>query len=69
MKVQVNRKDFIDIDNILKLQLREGKVFVYKKIGYPKILKARVRLSCFLLRLVNAGMTGKQIEALKNEIQ
>ena len=68
MKVQINRKHFLELDNILKLELREGKVFVHKKTGYPKILKARVGLSCFLLRLVNAGMSGDRIKELKDGI-
>ena len=66
MLVQVNRTMFIDLDNILKLELREGKVFVHKKTGYPKILKTRVGLGCFLLRLVNAGLSNDKIKELKN---
>lgn len=67
MNVQVNRKHFADLDNILKLELREGKVFVHLKKGYPKILKARVGLSCFLLRLVNARMSNERIKELKDD--
>lgn len=67
-KVQINRKHFLELDNVLKLELREGKVFVHKKTGYPKILKARCTLSCFLLRLVNAKMSSERIKELKDGI-
>ena len=66
MKVQVNRKHFIEVENIQKLELRDGKVFVFQKTGYPKILKARVGLNNFLLRLVNVGTPAKQIKEFKN---
>lgn len=69
MKVQINRRDFAEVSNISHLQLREGKVYVHLKSGYPKILKARVGLDNFLLRLVNAQCTPQQIQEFKNGTQ
>lgn len=68
MKVQVNRKHFTEVENIEKLELRDGKVFVFQKQGYPKILKARVGLQNFLQRLVNAGANSQRIKELKDTI-
>jgi hypothetical protein len=65
MRVQVNRTMYCEVDNISHLKLKDGKILVYLKEGYPKILKTRSTWGAFALRLVNAGIKGDKILEFK----
>jgi len=57
-QLKVNRTMDISLDNIKKFVLKKnGYVWVYKKKGYPPILKCREGLSVLKTRLVNLGKT------------
>jgi len=54
MKIQVNRKHFVEIDNIKKLLIKKnGFVWVYVKSGFPQVLICRDGLQVLKNRLVN----------------
>lgn len=55
MKIQVNRKHYIDLENISHLVEKRGQLYVYKKIGYPHAIIASCKLTEFLMRIANAG--------------
>ena len=55
MKIQINRKHFIELDNISKIVEKNGKLYIYKKIGYPHAIIASCKLPEFLMRIANAG--------------
>ena len=67
MKVKVNRKHFININNIDKILPKNNICWIYQKIGYPKILKTDCDFHMFLLRGINSGFTRKQIEQFKED--
>lgn len=54
MKIKINRKHFVDIDNIEKIVVKDVP-WVYLKEGYPRILKATKGLEKLKLALTNAG--------------
>jgi len=61
-KLKINRRDFIDIDNIKKIVIKKGGMFghdiwIYKKEGYPKILKCLEGIDVLKNRMVNKGCT------------
>lgn len=64
MKVQINRKHFVEISNIIKIVESSVDVRVHV-IGYPRILKANCTKSTLLLRMVNAGVPEKRIKELR----
>ena len=66
MKVKVNRKDFIEVDNIKKIVETERGLRIYKKEGYPKIMLADCSRYHFFLRLVNVGVKSDKIQELKD---
>lgn len=54
MKIQVNSKFEVDIDNISKIEKKSnGKAWVYLKKGYPKIIKSDKDFSYISLILIN----------------
>lgn len=62
MKVKVNRKHFVDTDNIKLLEVDNHYVRIHRKKGYPKILKSDCIYDNFLLRMLNVGVKSKDIE-------
>ena len=54
MKIQINRHDFIKLNNIFKIVEKRGNLYIYKKSGYPHAIKASCKLPEFLMRIVNA---------------
>ena len=64
-KLKINRKHFISLDNIKKLVIKPGCVWVYQKTGYPPILKTNCGVYLFRNRLVNLG---KQLNDFKVEV-
>jgi ribosomal protein L32E len=65
-KIKVNRRDWIEVDNIARILYTNKRVRVYKKSGYPRAIIAEGNMSSILLRLVNAGVSAKRIEEIKN---
>lgn len=61
----MNRRDFIEVNNITRLVERRGKLFVYKQAGYPKIIKADLKLTQFLMRIANMGGDFSNIPVIK----
>ena len=59
MKLKVNRKHSIDIDNIEKLKLKKDCVWVYRKVGYPKIYKTDCSFYMFNKRLTSLKISLK----------
>lgn len=66
MRIKVNRKDFIEYNNIEKLVLTSRGLRVYKKEGYPRILLADCTYNKLLQRLLNVGVNSKKLEELIN---
>lgn len=61
-KLKVNRRDFVSLDNIEKIVIKKNGMFgqdiwVYKKRGYPPILKCLEGLAVLKNRLTNLGKT------------
>ena len=57
-KLKINRTMFIDLDNIKKIVIKKGgkfghDVWVYKKNGYPPILKCIEGIGMLKKRMVN----------------
>lgn len=65
MKLKINRKHSIDIDNIKKLVIKPGVVWVYLKTGYPPILKTDYGVYLLRNKLVNLGV---QLKDFKVEV-
>lgn len=58
MNVKINRKYFVDTDEIEKIVIKGNNARIYLKKGnYPLILKTTEGLCLFKKRLVNAGCT------------
>lgn len=53
MKVQINSRFEVDIDNISKIQRQGDKALVYIKNGYPKRLKSSCSYDYMLMLLIN----------------
>lgn len=51
MKLKINRKHFVDIDNIEKLVIKKECVWIYRKVGYPKVYKTDCTFYQFNMRL------------------
>lgn len=64
-KIQVNRRDFIDFTNIARLVERRGKLFVYKRKGYPHALIASCGVVEFKMRIANSGCSFSSILIIK----
>jgi len=62
MQIQVNRKDFIEISNIKKIVEKNGKVYVYKKTGYPHAIIAECSKISLLTRIANKGVNSNEIK-------
>ncbi len=62
MKLKINRKHFIDIDNIEKLVIKKDIIWVYRIKGYPKVYKADCGIYLFRNRLVNLGLQLKDFK-------
>ena len=61
-KLKVNRRDSISLDNIKKIVIKKGGMFghdggIYKKVGYPPILKCLEGIGAIKKRLVNLYCT------------
>lgn len=54
MKIQVNRRDRIELNNIFKIVEKRDKLYIYKKKGWPHAIIASCKLSEFLMRIANA---------------
>jgi len=68
MKLKVNRKHFINIENIEKFVIKSECIWVYKKIGYPPILKTDYGAYLLRNKLVNLGVQIKDFKVeIKNE--
>ena len=62
MKIKVNRRDFIEPENIKKIVIKKSGIFghdvwIYKKVGFPPILKCLEGIDRLKNRMVNAGCT------------
>lgn len=67
MKIKVNRRDWIEVDNIKKIVYTSRSVKVYKKDGsYPHAIIAEGTYESIFLRLVNAGVKGDKLKELKD---
>jgi len=55
MKLKINRKHSVDIDNIEKFVIKGDIVWVYLKEGYPKIYKTDCSLYMFRMHLTALG--------------
>lgn len=62
MKLKVNRKHFVDPENILKFKIKKGVICVYLKSGYPKILKCTEGFDVLISRMVNLNLNIKDFE-------
>ena len=62
MKLKINRKYFVDINNIEKLVIKDNIVWVYCLKGYPKIYKSDCGIYLFRNRLVNLGLQFKDFK-------
>ena len=65
MKLKINRKHFISLDNIKKFVIKKDIIWVYKKVGYPPILKTDYGVYLLRNKLVNLG---KQLKDFKVEV-
>lgn len=65
-KLKVNRKHFIDINNIKKFIIKKDIVWIYLKKGYPSILKTDHGIYLLKNKLVNLGL---QLKDFKVEIK
>ena len=65
MKIQVNRRDFISLNNIFKIVEKRGKLFIYKKIGWPHAIIASCGVVEFKMRIANAGGNFTKIPVIK----
>jgi hypothetical protein len=61
-KLKINRKYSISPDEIEKLVIKKGEVYVHRKKGYPKILKTTEGITLFKKRLTNLYLTLKNFE-------
>jgi len=62
MKLKVNRRDFVEIDNIAYFKLKNKIVWIYLKKGYPKIIKSECSLDKLRLMLLNMNINPLRIE-------
>lgn len=65
MKVQLNRRDSVDLNNIEKIVQTERNTRIYLKSGYPKIILTKWKKDQILLRLVNGHAPLEEIRRLK----
>ncbi len=61
-KLKVNRKYFVSLANIEKFVIKKDCVWVYRKSGYPKILKTDCNAYNLRNRLVNLGYSIKDFK-------
>lgn len=62
-KLKVNRTMFVELSNIKKFVIKkDGVVWVYKKKGYPPILKCLEGFDVLKTRLVNLRTTWQQFK-------
>ena len=54
MKIQINRKHFLELDNIKKIVEKKSDLWIYKISGYPNAYKCSCKLPEFLMRIANA---------------
>ena len=64
-KLQLNRKHFVSSNNIEKFVIKKDIVWVYKKTGYPPILKTDYGIYLLRNKLVNLGL---QLKDFKVEV-
>ena len=62
MLLKINRKHLIDPSNIEKFVYKNDVVWVYRKKGYPRILKTDYNAYILRLRLVNLGLCIKDFK-------
>lgn len=67
MKIQINRKHYIELDNIEKLVIKNGNLLVYRKIGYPNAYKASCGIIEFKMRIANAKGDFTNIPIIKEQ--
>lgn len=67
MKLKVNRKHSVSLDNIKKFVIKRDIVWVYLKTGYPPILKTEYGAYLLRNKLVNLGYLLKDFK-VENEI-
>lgn len=67
VKLKVNRKHSISLDNIKKFVIKRDIVWVYLKTGYPLILKTEYGAYLLRNKLVNLGYLLKDFK-VENEI-
>lgn len=65
MNIQINRKDFIELNNISKIVERRGKLLVYKRKGYPHAVIASCGIIEFKMRIFNARGSLKGIQIIR----
>lgn len=65
MKVQVNRKNSVNVTNIDKIVQTERNTRIYLRSGYPKIIITKWTKDHILLRLVNAHAPLEEIKRLR----
>ncbi len=62
MKLKINRKHYVDIDNIEKFVIKKDIIWVYLKEGYPPILKTDYGVYLLRNQLVNLGLQLKDFK-------
>lgn len=67
-RIKLNRRDYIDFDNIEKIVQKGSILWVYKVKGYPKVTKTEFGISVLLRNCINAGITGEEIVELKKSV-
>ncbi len=57
-KLKVNRTKFVELINIEKFVIKKnGDIWVYRKVGYPRVYKCLEGIYILRNRLVNLGYT------------
>ena len=65
--IQLNKRFDIELDNIEKIKERGNIFLVYRKKGYPKIIKSLFPLKHFLHILINRGFRSDDLIKFKKD--
>jgi len=64
MKIQCNKTDIVDLDNIEKIVQTKRNTRIYLKSGYPKIIISKWKKDYIMLQLVNNRVSMDDITRL-----
>ncbi len=67
MKLKINRKHFVYLDNIKKFVIKRDIVWVYLKTGFPPILKTDYGAYLLRNKLINLGVQLKDFKVINDE--